>query len=167
MNSRQGVSDRLLVLFAPQFQRGVLVALGLDQHIQNLALGVDGAPQVNHAPGSGNSIAKRAPAFPLTRACRPPQGKDGCVSGNAARGFLRRPNLGCGLFTGPDCPGAGSSGGPKSATPPRAPIALGCPRLSGGEPTLQDLVLGLQGLDVGSRTCRSANRPRGRAWHRA
>ena len=31
-------------------QRGVLVALGLDQHIQNLALGVDGAPQVNHAP---------------------------------------------------------------------------------------------------------------------
>src|SRR5271166_3559424 len=36
--------------FAHQFQRGVLVALGLDQHIQNLALGVDGAPQVNHAP---------------------------------------------------------------------------------------------------------------------
>src|SRR5208283_388132 len=35
---------------AHQFQRGVLVALGLDQHIQNLALGVDGAPQVNHAP---------------------------------------------------------------------------------------------------------------------
>ena len=30
--------------FAHQFQRGVLVALGLDQHIQNLALGVDGAP---------------------------------------------------------------------------------------------------------------------------
>ena len=28
----------------------MLVALGLDQHIQNLALGVDGAPQVNHAP---------------------------------------------------------------------------------------------------------------------
>ncbi len=27
---------------AHQFQRGVLVALGLDQHIQNLALGVDG-----------------------------------------------------------------------------------------------------------------------------
>src|SRR5271169_6738836 len=35
---------------AHQFQRGMLVALGLDQHIQNLALGVDGAPQVNHAP---------------------------------------------------------------------------------------------------------------------
>ena len=29
--------------FAHQFQRGVLVALGLDQHIQNLALGVDAA----------------------------------------------------------------------------------------------------------------------------
>ena len=28
----------------------MLVALGLDQHIQNLALGVDGPPQVNHAP---------------------------------------------------------------------------------------------------------------------
>ncbi len=39
-----------LLEFAHQFQRGVLVALGLDQHIQNLALGVDGAPQVNHAP---------------------------------------------------------------------------------------------------------------------
>ena len=36
-----------------------------------------------------------------------------------------------------------------AATPPRAPLALGRPRLSGGEPTLQDLVLGLQGLDVG------------------
>src|SRR5208282_6693787 len=35
---------------AHQFQRRVLVALGLDQHIQNLALGVDGAPQIDHAP---------------------------------------------------------------------------------------------------------------------
>src|SRR5437660_1620176 len=35
---------------AHQFQRGVLVALGLDQHIQNLALGVDSAPQVDHTP---------------------------------------------------------------------------------------------------------------------
>ena len=34
---------------AHQFQRGVLAALGLDQHIQNLALGVDGAPEVNDA----------------------------------------------------------------------------------------------------------------------
>src|SRR5208337_3788757 len=30
--------------------RGVLVALGLDEHIQNLALGVDGAPEIDHAP---------------------------------------------------------------------------------------------------------------------
>ena len=28
----------------------MLVALGLDQHIENLALGVDGAPQINHPP---------------------------------------------------------------------------------------------------------------------
>ena len=35
---------------AHQFQRGVLVALRLDQHIQSLALGVDGAPQIDHAP---------------------------------------------------------------------------------------------------------------------
>jgi hypothetical protein len=28
----------------------VLVALRLDQRIENLALGVDGAPEVNHAP---------------------------------------------------------------------------------------------------------------------
>ena len=45
---------------------------------------------------------KEGACLPLTRPCRPPQGKDGCVSGNAARGFLRRPNLRCGLFTGPD-----------------------------------------------------------------
>ncbi len=36
---------------AQQFQRGVLVALGLDQHIQNLALGVDGAPRLRHRLG--------------------------------------------------------------------------------------------------------------------
>jgi hypothetical protein len=33
-----------------RLKRGALVALGLDQHIQNLALGVDGAPQIDHAP---------------------------------------------------------------------------------------------------------------------
>src|SRR5208282_3036892 len=41
---------RVLQKLAHQFQRGVLVALGLDQHIENLALGVDGAPQINHPP---------------------------------------------------------------------------------------------------------------------
>jgi hypothetical protein len=35
--------------FAHQFQRGVLVSPGLDQHIEDLAFGVDGAPQINHA----------------------------------------------------------------------------------------------------------------------
>jgi hypothetical protein len=40
----------LLQKLAHQFQRGVLVALGLDQHIENLALGVDGAPQIDHPP---------------------------------------------------------------------------------------------------------------------
>jgi len=28
----------------------MLVALGLDQHIENLALGVDGAPQIQYPP---------------------------------------------------------------------------------------------------------------------
>jgi len=28
----------------------MLVALGLDQHIENLAFSVDGAPQINHPP---------------------------------------------------------------------------------------------------------------------
>jgi hypothetical protein len=37
----------------------------------------------------------------------------------------------------------------RTPTPPRAPLAVGCPRLSGGEPTPQNLVLGFQGLDVG------------------
>ena len=35
---------------AHRFQSGVLVALGLNQHIEDLALGVDGAPQICHPP---------------------------------------------------------------------------------------------------------------------
>jgi xanthine dehydrogenase YagR molybdenum-binding subunit len=35
--------------FAHQFQPGILVSLALDQHVKNLALGVDGAPQIDHA----------------------------------------------------------------------------------------------------------------------
>jgi hypothetical protein len=36
---------------AHQFQRGVLVSLGLDQHIEDFALGVDDAPQIDHSAG--------------------------------------------------------------------------------------------------------------------
>ena len=32
-----------------QFQRGMLVSLGLDQHVKDLAFGVDGAPYKHHA----------------------------------------------------------------------------------------------------------------------
>ncbi len=32
-----------------QFERGMLVSLGLDQHAEDLALGVNGAPQIDHA----------------------------------------------------------------------------------------------------------------------
>src|ERR1700722_20253727 len=32
-----------------QFERGMLVSLGLDQHVEDLALGVNGAPQIDHA----------------------------------------------------------------------------------------------------------------------
>ena len=39
----------LLQELAHQFQRGVLVALRLDQHIEDLALGVDGTPKVDHS----------------------------------------------------------------------------------------------------------------------
>ena len=35
--------------FAHQFQRGMLASLGLDQHIEAFAFGVDGSPQRNHA----------------------------------------------------------------------------------------------------------------------
>ena len=35
--------------FAHQFQRGGLVSLGLDKHVEDLAFRVDGAPQVDHA----------------------------------------------------------------------------------------------------------------------
>src|SRR5271166_4700245 len=34
---------------AHEFQRRALVPFRLDQHIEDLALGVDGAPQINHA----------------------------------------------------------------------------------------------------------------------
>src|SRR5271166_5702184 len=34
---------------AHQFQRGVLVSLGLDQHVEDLALSVDGPPKVDHS----------------------------------------------------------------------------------------------------------------------
>ena len=30
----------------------MLVSLGLGQHVEDLALGVDGAPQIDHAPGN-------------------------------------------------------------------------------------------------------------------
>jgi len=35
--------------FAHQFQRCVLVSLRLDQHIEDLALGVNSAPEIDHA----------------------------------------------------------------------------------------------------------------------
>ncbi len=35
--------------FAHQFQRAVLVSLGLDQHIDDFAFGVGGPPQTDHA----------------------------------------------------------------------------------------------------------------------
>lgn len=37
----------LLQQLAHEFQRGMLVAFGLDQHIEDLAFGVDGAPKVD------------------------------------------------------------------------------------------------------------------------
>ena len=39
----------LLQELAHQFQRGVLVSLGLDQHVEDLALSVDGPPKVGHS----------------------------------------------------------------------------------------------------------------------
>ena len=35
-----------------QFERGMLVSLGLDQHVEDFALGVEGAPQIDHAAGN-------------------------------------------------------------------------------------------------------------------
>ena len=39
----------LLQQLAHELQRGLLVALSLDQHIEDLAFGVDGAPQIDQA----------------------------------------------------------------------------------------------------------------------
>ena len=41
---KSSVTNRPGAKLAHQFQSGMLVALGLDRHIENLALGVDGAP---------------------------------------------------------------------------------------------------------------------------
>src|SRR5664280_3468041 len=40
----------LLEKLAHQFQRGMLVSLGLDQHVEDLAFGVGGAPEIEHSP---------------------------------------------------------------------------------------------------------------------
>ena len=42
------VSGILLQELAHQFQRCVLVSLGLDQHIEHFAFGVDRAPAIDH-----------------------------------------------------------------------------------------------------------------------
>src|SRR5256885_615461 len=45
------VWDKAIFLqqLAHEFQRGTLVPFRLDQHIEDLALGVDGSPQIDHA----------------------------------------------------------------------------------------------------------------------
>src|SRR5271167_1201503 len=43
-----GSEGILLQELAHQLQRGVLVSLGLDQHIEDLAFGVDGTPEIHH-----------------------------------------------------------------------------------------------------------------------
>ena len=50
VTKRSGAKAYFFKKLAHQFQSGVLVALGLDQHIEDLALGVDGAPKINHSP---------------------------------------------------------------------------------------------------------------------
>jgi hypothetical protein len=49
----QSIGDEPAFLqeFAHQFQRDMLVSLALDQHVKDLALSVDGAPQIDHAAG--------------------------------------------------------------------------------------------------------------------
>src|SRR5258708_24960095 len=49
--SDQSIGNEAVFLkqFAHELQRGMLVPFRLDQHIEDLALGIDGAPQVNHA----------------------------------------------------------------------------------------------------------------------
>jgi hypothetical protein len=50
----QSIGDEPAFLqeFAHQFHRGMLVSLAPDQHVKDLALGVDGAPQIDHAAGN-------------------------------------------------------------------------------------------------------------------
>jgi hypothetical protein len=52
----------ILQEFSHQFQRGMLVSLGLDQHIEDFALGVDGAPQIDHAAGDFQIELTKMPA---------------------------------------------------------------------------------------------------------
>jgi hypothetical protein len=55
------LSAQLSLKFPHQFRRGVLVALGLDQHIRKLAFGVDGATQIEMSViGSRHEIGRDA-----------------------------------------------------------------------------------------------------------
>ena len=49
--SDQSIGNETVFLrqLAHELQRGMLVPFRLDQHIEALALGIDGAPQVDHA----------------------------------------------------------------------------------------------------------------------
>ena len=49
--SDQSIGNETVFLqqLSHELQRGMLVAFRLDQHVEDLALGVDGTPQVDHA----------------------------------------------------------------------------------------------------------------------
>ena len=49
--SDQSIGDKTVFLqqLSHELRRGMLVPFGLDQHIEDLAFGIDGTPQVDHA----------------------------------------------------------------------------------------------------------------------
>jgi hypothetical protein len=53
----QLVWDKAILLqhLAHEFQRDTLVPLALDQHIKHFALGIHGAPKIDHAAGRARS----------------------------------------------------------------------------------------------------------------
>jgi hypothetical protein len=59
--SDQSIGNETVFLqqLAHELQRGMLVPFRLDQHIEDFALGIDGAPQVGHA-ALGRRLRKSA-----------------------------------------------------------------------------------------------------------
>ncbi|MSP44159.1 MAG: hypothetical protein EXR08_12515, partial [Alphaproteobacteria bacterium] len=67
------LKDKAILLeeFTHQFQRRMLIPFRLYQHVEDLAFGIDGPPQVDHAAGTPDAIVQKMNATMNEIAQRP------------------------------------------------------------------------------------------------